>query len=102
MGEGVTSDLEEVDLHGAVAEVQHDGALSAEPVAQEGQAGELVAVPRRDVGARLQQVLTHVVTEVLQQRDLHTQRIKVRQVLAHVVMEVLRDLTHTVEYGQII
>ena len=90
-------DLEEVDLHAAVAEVQHNGALGAEPVAQEGQARQLVSVPRRDVGARLQQVLTHVVPEVLQQRDLHTHT----HSQVHVVPEVLqqRDLhtnTHTV------
>ena len=60
------SDLEEVDLHGAVGEVQHDGAAGAEPVREVGQASQLVAVTPRHVGAGLQQVLAHVVTEVLE------------------------------------
>lgn len=62
--------LEEVDLHGAVGEVQHDGALGSEPDGQVRQPRQLVALPPRDVGARLQQVLAHVVAEVLEQRDL--------------------------------
>lgn len=62
--------LEEVDLHTAVAEVQHDGAAGAEPGAQVGQPGQLVAFPGRDVGPRLQQVLAHVVPEVLEEGDL--------------------------------
>lgn len=65
-----STNLEEVDLHSAVAEVEHDGALRAEPVAQVGQACELVPVTRRYVSACFQQVLAHVVPEVLQQRDL--------------------------------
>uniref|UniRef100_A0A0E9WZ70 Uncharacterized protein n=1 Tax=Anguilla anguilla TaxID=7936 RepID=A0A0E9WZ70_ANGAN len=62
--------LEEVDLHCAIAEVKHDGALGAEPVTKVGQARQLIAVPRGDVGSSLQQVLTHVVTEVFEQSDL--------------------------------
>lgn len=58
--------LEEVDLHGAVAEVQGDGSAGAEPRAEVGQPGQLIPLPRGDVGARLQQVLAHVVPEVFQ------------------------------------
>lgn len=54
--------------------MEHDGALRAEPVAQVGQARELVSVARRDVSTRLQQVLAHVVPEILQQSDLKDQR----------------------------
>lgn len=62
--------LEEVDLHTAITEVQDDGAAGAEPGPQVGEPGQLVTFPRRDVGARLQQVLAHVVSEVLQEGDL--------------------------------
>ena len=62
--------LEEVNLHGAVGEVQHDGALGPEPVAEVGQARQLVPVTAHHVCPRLHQVLAHIVTEVLQQRDL--------------------------------
>lgn len=58
--------LEEVDLHGAVAEVQDDGAAGAEPRAEVGQPGQLVPFPRRDVRPCLQQVLAHVIAEVFQ------------------------------------
>lgn len=68
--EGGGEYLEEVDLHGTVGEVEDDGRLGSEPVAEVRQTGQLVSVTRRDVGARLQKVLRHVVTEVLQQRDL--------------------------------
>lgn len=71
------SNLEEVDLHGAVAEVQHDGALGAEPQGQVGQPRQLVTLPWRHVGARLQQVLAHVVAEVLQQGDLRREHKKI-------------------------
>jgi len=67
------SDLEEVHLHGAVGEVQHDGAARAEPEREVGQARQLVAVTPRHVGAGLQQVLAHVVAEVLEQCDLRDQ-----------------------------
>lgn len=66
--------LEEVDLHGAVGEVQDDGALGAEPQGEVGETRQLVAVPPRHVGAGLQQVLAHVVAEVFQQRDLEKKR----------------------------
>lgn len=68
------TNLEEVDLHRAVAQVEHDGALRAEPVAQVGQACEFVSVTRRYVSTRLQQVLAHVVPEILQQSDLKDRR----------------------------
>ena len=60
------SDLEEVDLHSAVGEVQHDGTAGAEPVREVGQASQLIPVASCHVGAGLQQVLAHVVTEVLE------------------------------------
>ena len=62
--------LEEVYLHGAVAEVQDDGALGSEPVAEVGEPSQLVTVTPRHVSPRLQQALTHVVTEIFQQGDL--------------------------------
>lgn len=62
--------LEEVDLHTAITEVQDDGTAGTEPGPQVGEPGQLVAFPRRDVGARLQQVLAHVVSEILQEGDL--------------------------------
>lgn len=62
--------LEEVDLNRAVGQVQHDGALGSEPDGEVRQPRQLVALPPRDVGAGLQQVLAHVVAEVLQQRYL--------------------------------
>lgn len=58
--------LEEVDLHSAITEVQDDGTAGPEPVPQVGQAGQLVPFPGRDVCPCLQQVLTHVIPEVLQ------------------------------------
>lgn len=73
---GSGTNLEEVDLHRAVAQVEHDGALCAEPVAQVGQPRELVSVTWRYVSACFQQVLTHVVPEILQQRDLKDRRRK--------------------------
>lgn len=63
---GAEAHLEEVDLHSAVAEEQDDGAAGAEPGAEVGQPCQLVPFPRRDVGACLQQVLAHVVAEVLE------------------------------------
>lgn len=66
--------LEEVDLHAAVAQVQDDGAARAEPGAQVGQPGQLIPFPRRDVGTRLQQVLAHVVPEILEEGDLGGER----------------------------
>lgn len=54
--------------------MQHDGALGSEPHGKVGQPRQLVALPPRDVGARLQQVLAHVVAEVLEQRDLRGER----------------------------
>lgn len=68
------SHLEEVDLNGAVAQVQDDGALGSEPEREIGQPRQLVSFPPRDVGASLQQVLTHVVAEILQQRYLQVKR----------------------------
>ena len=64
------SHLEEVDLHGAVGEVQDDGALGPEPEREVRQPRQLVSVPPRHVGSGLQQVLAHVVTEIFQQRYL--------------------------------
>lgn len=62
--------LEEVDLHSSVAEVQHDGALCAEPVAKVRQSGELIAVPGSDVCPGFQQVLAHVIPEILEEGNL--------------------------------
>lgn len=62
--------LEEVDLHSAVGEVQHDGALGSEPDGQVRQPRQLVALPPCNVGARLQQMLAHVIAKVFEQRDL--------------------------------
>lgn len=67
---GSFTHLEEVDLEGAVAEMQHDGALGAKPVAEVRQAGELVPVAGCYVGARFQQVFAHVVPEIPQECDL--------------------------------
>lgn len=69
-----TSHLEEVDLNGAVAQVQDDGALGPEPQGQVGQPRQLVSFPPRDVGPGLQQVLAHVITEVFQQRYLKAKK----------------------------
>ena len=81
--------LEEVDLHGAVGEVHHHGARRPEPGLERGDTGELVLLPHLDtqdeildlpmnvqllshlhVGPRLEQVLPHVVLEVVQQLHL--------------------------------
>lgn len=64
------SHLEEVDLNGAIAQVQDDGALGSEPEGEIGQPRQLVSFPPRDVGAGLQQVLAHVIAEIFQQRYL--------------------------------
>lgn len=66
----VESNLEEVDLDRAVAEVQDDGALCSKPQREVRQPRQLVPFPPRHVGAGLQQVFAHVVTEVLKQRYL--------------------------------
>lgn len=72
MGEelGCMSHLKEVDLNGAVGEVQDDGALGSEPEGEVRQSCQLVSFPPRDVGAGLQQVLAHVIAEIFQQRYL--------------------------------
>lgn len=62
--------LEEIDLYGAVAEVQDDGAARAEPCPQVGQPSQLISFPGRDVSPRLQQVFTHVIPEILEESDL--------------------------------
>ena len=79
--------LEEVDLHGAVGEVHHHGARRPEPGLERGDTGELVLLPHLDtqahsvstkvqllshlhVGPRFEQVLPHVVLEVVQQLHL--------------------------------
>lgn len=62
--------LEEIDLHTAIAEVQDDGTAGAKPGAQVGQPGQLVTFPGRDIGPCLQQVLAHVVPEILKEGDL--------------------------------
>lgn len=66
--------LEEVDLHGAVGEVQDDGALGSEPKGEVRQTCQLVSFPPCDVGASLQQVLAHVVAEIFQQRYLQGEK----------------------------
>lgn len=78
-GADTAAHLEEVDLHGAVAEVQHDGGLCPEPVSQKRQACELVTVTGSDVHPRLEQVLTHEVPEILQQSDLRMEGGKVNK-----------------------
>ena len=62
--------LEEVDLDGAVGEVHHHSSAGPEPGLQGGDPGQLVLLPHLHVGARLQQVLLHVVPEVVQQLHL--------------------------------
>ena len=81
--------LEEVDLHGAVGEVHHHGARRPEPGLERGDTGELVLLPHLDtqdeilylpmnvqllshlhVGPRLEQMLPHVVLEVVEQLHL--------------------------------
>lgn len=66
--------LEEVDLHGSVAKVQHDGALRAEPVTEVRQPGELISVPGSDVCPGLQQVLAHVISKILKEGNLKRHR----------------------------
>lgn len=61
------SNLEEVDLNGAVTEVQDDGTFGPEPQGEVRQPRQLISVPSRHVGPRFQQVLAHVVAEVLQE-----------------------------------
>lgn len=77
VGEGavhLVSNLEEVDLNGAVGEVQDDGALGSEPEGEVRQSCQLVSFPTCDVGAGLQKVLAHVVAEILQQGYLHGEK----------------------------
>ena len=62
--------LEEVDLHGAVGQVHHHSSAGPEPGLQGGDPGQLVLLPHLHVGARLQQMLLHVVPEVVQQLHL--------------------------------
>ena len=62
--------LEEIDLHGAVGEVHDDGPAGAEPGLEGGDPGELVLLPHLHVGPGLQQVLLHVVTEIVQEFHL--------------------------------
>lgn len=64
------SNLEKVDLNGAVGEVQDDGALGSEPEGKVRQPCQLVSFSPRNVGAGLQQVLTHIIAEIFQQRYL--------------------------------
>lgn len=61
------SNLEEVDLNCAVAEVQNDGTLCSEPKGEVRQPGQLISFPPCHVGASFQQVLAHVIAEVFQQ-----------------------------------
>lgn len=68
------SNLEEVDLNGAVGEVQDDGALGSEPEGEVRQPCQLVSFPPRNVGTGLQQVLAHVIAEIFQQRYLQGER----------------------------
>ncbi len=74
-----TSNLEEVDLNGAVGEVQDDGALGSEPEGEVRQSCQLVSFPTRNVGAGLQQVLAHVIAEIFQQRDLQKEKEQVHK-----------------------
>ena len=62
--------LEEVDLDGAVGEVHHHSSAGPEPGLQGGDPGQLILLPHLHVGARLQQVLLHVVPEVVQELHL--------------------------------
>lgn len=70
------SHLEEVDLNGPVGQVQHDGALGAEPQGEIRQTCELVSFTPRNVGTGLQQVLAHVIAEIFQQRYLQREKKK--------------------------
>lgn len=55
--------------------MQHDGALRAEPVAKVRQSGELIAVPGSDVCPGFQQVLAHVIPEILEEGNLRRHEI---------------------------
>ena len=80
--------IEEVDLQCPVAQVQHNGRLGAEPGVQAGQPRNLVTLANWNVGARLDQMLIHVGSEVFEQRYLllQSRRIFVSSVvMLHVV-----------------
>ena len=62
--------LEEVDLDGPVGEVHHHGPAGPEPGLEGGDTRQLVLLPHLHVGPGLQQVLLHVVPEVVQQLHL--------------------------------
>lgn len=64
---GRIAHLKEVDLNGAVGEVQDDGALGSEPKGEVWQSCQLVSFPPGNVGTSFQQVLAHVVAEIFQQ-----------------------------------
>lgn len=70
------TNLEEVDLNGAVAQVQDDGAFGSEPQGEVRQPRQLVPVPSRHVGPGFQQVLAHVVAKVFQQGYLQHKSFK--------------------------
>lgn len=70
----MVSNLKEVDLNSAVREVQDDGTFCPEPEGEIRQPCQLVSFPPRYVRAGLQQVLTHVIAEVFQQRYLWEER----------------------------
>lgn len=73
------SNLEEVDLNSAVREVQHDGAFCPEPQGEIWQPCQLISFPPCYVRASLQQVFTHVIAEVFQQRYLQEERINTQE-----------------------
>lgn len=56
--------LEEVDLNGAVGEVQDDGALGSEPEGKVRQPCQLVSFSSRNVCTSFQQMFTHVIPEI--------------------------------------
>ena len=58
------------DLEGSVGEVHHHRSGSSEPGLERRNPGEFVALPDLDVGAGFQQVLLHVVHEIMKQLHL--------------------------------
>ena len=58
------------NLNGSVGHLHDDGPGRPEPGLERGDPGELVAFSDLDVGAGLEEVLLHVVAEVVQELDL--------------------------------
>ena len=86
--------LEEVDLHGAVGEVHHHGARRPEPGLERGDTGELVLLPHLDTQDKILDLLMFIVQLV---SHLHVGP-RLEQVLPHVVLEVVEQL-HLLLHG---